>query len=161
MPKKSKKVASRPAKLSWDTQALQIMNDILRRGRVSRACLFVLSSNGDLVLQAGSCKGLDFTSIGALAAAAEGVKRQLSALLSSKTESINFGDEKSGFWMRNINSWFVVGVRLPTKTKGLDNFYKHLKKKRPEEHSKHSRQNTAEALDGLSGEAVEAAFNKD
>jgi hypothetical protein len=141
---------AKKAKLSWHEEASVLAQKICKS---KKSGLIVLTQSGDAILKAGAAVKLDHTSIGALASAMDGARQQMDRLCGLKTKISLFGDVKSGCWVEPVQTWLVIGLRLP-KSATLEKLYKHLKKKSEKSGSKAS-----EALAGLSDAGLDAALN--
>jgi len=158
MPKKRKKQKkSKPSlkpkkkSLSWSESGQEIAKGLIKK--TPRSAIVVFSKSGDLIFQVGMKAEQDFTGLGAIISGLQGAKSHLDTLLSVKSLETYCGDAKNFYWIYEMRDWFVLGVRVPQKA-NLEKLFKHLKKQKPRD----ERSNVAEALDGLSGAAVDAAF---
>lgn len=139
------------AKASWQDKAQQLAENLCKRSKDKKAALLILTHSGDLVMKAGKADKLDPTAIGALATAARGLRSELDERLGLRTKKVLCCDAKKQYWIEEVGSWIVMGVQI-NETTSLKDFFKHLKKKSAQEGG------TAEALDGLSADAVDFAI---
>ncbi|TVQ80570.1 MAG: hypothetical protein EA369_02210 [Bradymonadales bacterium] len=152
--KKSKKRA--PAKLSWQEEAQNLLNDLFKKSRSPQGGIFVLSQTGDVIFEAGKTKQVDKTSLGALSAALRGIKDELNHQLKTKGSWAQFGEDHEGFWVDYFENWIIVCIRIPY-TAQWSKFHGHLKKYR---RSGKMGVSTAEALSGLSEAAVDVVVGQ-
>lgn len=129
----------------------EIAKDLVKKN--SRSAIVVFSKSGDLIFQVGMKSAQDFTGLGAIVSGLQGAKAHLDKLLSVKSIETYCGDAKNFYWIYEMKDWYVLGVRVQQKA-NLEKLFKHLKKQKP----RNEKANVAEALDGLSGDAVDAAF---
>lgn len=148
-----KKKTSSKTKLRWEDECIENMQSIVKQSKTSKAALMVFSTSGDLVFQSGMKTSQDFTSLGALLAGVQGAKIQLDKMLGLQTALMAAGEGKQVYWVEHLNDWMILGLRIPRSAR-LQNFYKLLKKNKLQD----ARVNVSEALDGLAGAAVDAAF---
>lgn len=137
---------------SWQDQGSALLKAYLKKVKAGGGRITVLNAFGDKILDAGSKKDFDWTSIGSLASSIVTAGHTLAKLVGLKTTSTAFGPH---IWLHPHNeTWLIMGLKCAYKPEYLKPLIKHLR-------SYGGAQSRAgEALEGLSEESVDEALMK-
>jgi len=143
-------------KLSWADEAQHLLKKIFAKSKSPSGAVLVLTQSGDVIFQVGKTSKIDRTSLGALLSAQRGLKDELNSQLKTKSDWVQFGENREGFWVDYFKDWIIVAIRVPYSSQWLS-FHRHLKKYKAGDKSSTS---TSEALAGLSEAAVDMALKR-
>ena len=157
--KKSTGLKKTPAKnMSWAEESAWHLLNYLKQTKSSGGQIVVMSTYGDVLVRAGKKKDLDWVSLGSLAASVSSTENAFKALVGFSCSPIQMGELGKNLWMVSASGgWIILGMNAPYISKYLSAFMKHLKAM-PAQEGAASGSN--EALDGMSGASVDAAFTR-
>lgn len=140
----------------WHNKGHELLAAYLKKVKAPAGFVAVLSPYGDVLVQAGRSKKIDWTSTGSIVSAISSASSSLCKLVSVPNSPLRFGNEKKGLWIDTPGKdLLVLGVNIPFKPEHLKSFYKHLKTV-----SKVSAKNAAEALDGMNEASLEESLGR-